>query len=118
VVAYALAGSMNFDFAPTPLGTDSDGNAGVPARHLALRRRCSERSTRRSSPEMFTASYADRLRRRRPLASLPTPDGHVFEWDADSTYVRKPPYFEAMAAEPDRCATSPARGCWPSSATR
>ena len=77
------------------------GQAGVPQGHLArpgrgpgghrLRRsppRCSPRATRTSSPATSAGS------------SLPTPTGNVFEWDADSTYVRKPPYFEGMPAEP------------------
>ena len=50
---------------------------------------------------MFTDSYADVFAGDEQWQSLPTPEGEIFEWDADSTYVRKPPYFEGMPAEPE-----------------
>ena len=102
VVAYALAGSMDIDITTEPLGQDPDGNdvflkdiwpsgPGDPGgRRLGGRaRRCSAATTPTCSP----ATSAGR--------SLPTPEGDVFEWDADSTYVRKPPYFEGMPADPE-----------------
>src|SRR5256714_15517184 len=49
---------------------------------------------------MFAKDYSDVFAGDERWRSLPTPTGNVFEWDADSTYVRKPPYFEGMAAEP------------------
>ncbi len=68
---------------------------------------------------MFTKDYADVFAGDERWQSLPIPTGNTFEWDADSTYVRKPPYFEGMAARArPRSPTSPAPGCWPSSATR
>ena len=68
---------------------------------------------------MFTKDYADVFAGDERWQSLPTPTGDTFAWDPDSTYVRKPPYFEGMAAEPapvDRHRRAP--GCWPSWATR
>ena len=50
---------------------------------------------------MFTDSYADVFAGDQQWQSLPTPEGEIFEWDPDSTYVRKPPYFEGMPAEPE-----------------
>ena len=50
--------------------------------------------------EMFTDSYADVFAGDQQWQSLPTPEGDIFEWDPDSTYVRKPPYFEGMPADP------------------
>ena len=50
--------------------------------------------------EMFTRSYADVFAGDEQWQSLPTPEGEIFDWDADSTYVRKPPYFDGMPAEP------------------
>ena len=50
--------------------------------------------------EMFTDSYADVFAGDQQWQSLPTPEGEIFEWDPDSTYVRKPPYFEGMPADP------------------
>ena len=50
---------------------------------------------------MFTDSYADVFAGDQQWQSLPTPEGQIFEWDPDSTYVRKPPYFDGMPAEPE-----------------
>src|SRR6185312_3016594 len=52
------------------------------------------------SADMFTKDYADVFAGDERWRSLPTPTGDTFEWDASSTYVRKPPYFEGMAASP------------------
>ena len=69
--------------------------------------------------EMFTKDYADVFAGDERWRSLPTPEGKTFEWDPESTYVRKPPYFDGMAARARRrWTTSPAPGCSPSSATR
>ena len=67
--------------------------------------------------EMFASSYADVFDGGERWKSLPTPLGKTFEWDPQSTYVRKPPYFDRMQPlHPSR--TSPAPGCWPNSAIR
>ena len=50
---------------------------------------------------MFSSDYADVFAGDEQWRSLPTPDGDTFDWDADSTYVRKPPYFDGMPAEPE-----------------
>ena len=111
---------MDFDFETDPLGTDPDGSRRLPARHLADRRRGRRTSIDASiNAEMFTNDYADVFAGDERWQSLPTPEGDTFEWDPESTYVRKPPYFDGMprragAGRP----TSPAPGCWPSSATR
>ena len=100
VIAYALAGSMNFDFEVDALGQDQDGNDVFLQRHLARRRpRCRRRSTRSISTDMFTHEYASVFEGDERWRSLPTPDSEVFEWDANSTYVRKPPYFDGMTIE-------------------
>ena len=68
---------------------------------------------------MFTDDYADVFAGDERWQSLPTPEGDTFAWDEESTYVRKPPYFDGM---PERARagrrTSRARGCCSSSATR
>ena len=81
--------------APTP-----DGNARLPARHLARRRGGPGRHRQRDHEEMFTKDYADVFAGDERWQSLPTPTGKTFDWDPDSTYVRKPPYFEGMEPEP------------------
>ena len=120
VVAYALAGTMDIDLANEPLGTGHRRPAGLPARHLADAARDRRTSSpRRSARRCSRRDYADVFAGDERWQSLPTPTGDTFAWDADSTYVRKPPYFEGMAAASRRRSpTSPAPGCWPSSATR
>ncbi|MER3388337.1 MAG: aconitate hydratase AcnA [Microcella pacifica] len=99
VIAYALAGSMNFDFESDPLGQDQEG------KDVFLRDIWPEASEVQSSIDssidtsMFTHQYASVFEGDERWKSLPTPDGATFEWDADSTYVRKPPYFEGLTLE-------------------
>ena len=99
VIAYALAGSMNFDFESDPLGQDQEGN------DVFLRDIWPEASEVQSTIDssidtsMFTHQYASVFEGDERWKSLPTPDGATFEWDADSTYVRKPPYFEGLTLE-------------------
>ena len=99
VIAYALAGSMNFDFETDALGTDPEGN------EVFLRDiwpdAAEVQSTIDSSIDtaMFDTQYASVFEGDERWRSLPTPDGATFEWDAKSTYVRKPPYFDGMTIE-------------------
>ncbi len=101
VIAYALAGTMDFDFDTEPLGTDTDGKPTSSSRTSGPPRPTSRRrSTQSISKEMFTTDYADVFAGDERWQSLPTPEGNTFDWDADSTYVRKPPYFDGMPLEP------------------
>ena len=100
VIAYALAGTMDFDFDSEPLGQDSEGN-DVFLRDIWPAPEDVERTIASSiNRDMFTEDYADVFAGDERWQSLPTPEGDTFEWDAESTYVRKPPYFEGMTAEP------------------
>jgi aconitate hydratase len=100
VIAYALAGTMDFDFDNEPLGQDQDGNA-VFLKDIWPSPDDVERTIAASiSQAMFTEDYADVFAGDQRWQSLPTPEGKTFEWAQDSTYVRKPPYFEGMQAEP------------------
>ncbi|MEO7421153.1 MAG: aconitate hydratase, partial [Ornithinibacter sp.] len=100
VIAYALAGTMDFDFETEPLGQDPDGN-DVFLHDIWPAPADVERTIAASiSTEMFTQDYADVFAGDERWQSLPTPEGDTFDWDPDSTYVRKPPYFEGMGAEP------------------
>ena len=100
VVAYALAGSMDKDITTEPLGTGSDGEPVYLADIWPSPQEVQEVVSSAISSEMFTKDYADVFAGDERWQSLPTPSGNTFEWDADSTYVRKPPYFEGMAQEP------------------
>lgn len=100
VVAYALAGSMDKDITTEPLGKDQDGKPVYLADIWPSPQEISEVVASAISPEGFTAGYADVFAGDQRWQSLPTPTGKTFEWDPQSTYVRKPPYFEGMEMEP------------------
>ncbi|MFG6445626.1 aconitate hydratase [Microbacterium sp. P07] len=99
VIAYSLAGSMNFDFETDALGKDTDGN-DVFLKDI-WPDAAEVQSTIDSSinEEMFTRQYATVFEGDDRWKNLPTPTGDVFEWNEASTYVRKPPYFDGMTME-------------------
>ena len=100
VVAYALAGSMDMDITTEPLGTGSDGEP-VYLRDIWPSSAEVQRTIDESiASEMYTRDYADVFAGDERWTSLPTPTGDTFEWDPESTYVRKPPYFDGMQPEP------------------
>ena len=100
VVAYAIAGTMDFDFENEPLGYDAEGAAVYLRDIWPTTAEIQSVIDEAITAEMFARDYSDVFAGDERWRSLPTPTGNVFEWDADSTYVRKPPYFEGMAAEP------------------
>jgi len=100
VVAYAIAGTMDFDFENEPLGFDGDENPVFLKDIWPSTEEIQSVIEGAITAEMFAKDYSDVFHGDERWRSLPTPTGNVFEWDADSTYVRKPPYFEGMAAEP------------------
>ncbi|MHA7986603.1 aconitate hydratase AcnA [Rathayibacter sp. CAU 1779] len=99
VIAYALAGSMNFDFEADALGTDQDGNDVFLADIWPDAAEVQSTIDSSINQEMFTKEYASVFDGDERWRSLPTPTGSTFEWDAVSTYVRKPPYFDGMTLE-------------------
>jgi len=99
VVAYALAGSMDKDITTEPLGTGPDGEPVYLADIWPSPQEIQEVVASAISSEMFTKDYADVFAGDERWQSLPTPSGNTFDWAADSTYVRKPPYFEGMTLE-------------------
>ncbi len=100
VIAYALAGTMNFDFAADALGQDTDGNDVYLADIWPSAAEVQKTIDSSIDTEMFVRQYASVFDGDDRWKSIPTPTGNVFEWDAKSTYVRKPPYFEGMAVTP------------------
>jgi aconitate hydratase len=100
VVAYALAGRMDIDLLNEPLGEDQDGN-DVYLRDLwPSAEEIQETITRAVRGEMFSRTYADVFTGDPAWRELPVPEGDLFAWEPDSTYVRRPPYFEGMSREP------------------
>ena len=100
VVAYALAGTMDHDFEKDPLGNDANGapiflrDIWPSAHEIATVVESSITSA------MFTKDYASVFDGDHRWKALDTPTGKTFAWDTDSTYVRKPPYFEGMPRNP------------------
>jgi aconitate hydratase len=101
VVAYALAGTMDLDLTTEPLGTGTDGNPVYLRDIWPTGAEIEEVVDAAIASEMFTRDYADVFTGDDRWRALSVPAGKTFEWDTDSTYVRKPPYFEGMPAEPD-----------------
>ncbi len=101
VVAYALAGSMDVDLFNDALGVDPDGNEVFLKDIWPSPTEVEDTIRGAINSEMFAESYKDVFAGDDRWRSLPTPEGKTFEWDQDSTYVRKPPYFEGMPDTPD-----------------
>jgi aconitate hydratase len=100
VVAYALAGTMDHDFENDSLGSDKDGNPVLLKDIWPTAQEIQTVIDSSISSEMFKKDYATVFDGDHRWKSLDTPTGKTFEWDPKSTYVRKPPYFEGMPAEP------------------
>lgn len=100
VVAYAIAGTMDHDFDHDSLGKDSDGNDVYLKDIWPTAEEIASVIESSISSSMFTKDYSSVFDGDHRWKSLATPTGNTFEWDAKSTYVRKPPYFEAMPAKP------------------
>ncbi|MGK8522927.1 aconitate hydratase [Nocardia asteroides] len=101
VIAYALAGTMDFDFETDPLGKDTEGNDVFLKDIWPSPQEIQETIDRVISRDMFLEDYKDVFRGDERWRGLPTPEGKTFEWDPQSTYVRKPPYFEGMPQTPE-----------------
>ncbi len=101
VIAYALAGTMDFDFETEPLGKDENGNEVFLRDVWPSQKDINDTIASAINTEMFTKNYADVFKGDDRWRNLPTPSGNTFEWDSNSTYVRKPPYFDGMPAEPE-----------------
>jgi aconitate hydratase len=100
VIAYALAGTMNFDFATDPLGQDAEGTDVYLADIWPSAAEVQKTIDSSIDTEMFVRQYASVFDGDERWKSIPTPVGNTFDWDDDSTYVRKPPYFEGMSVLP------------------
>jgi aconitate hydratase len=100
VVAYALAGTMNHDFESDAIGNDQSGNPVYLKDIWPSAEEIDAVIASCISSDMFKKDYATVFEGDHRWKSLDTPIGKTFEWEADSTYVRKPPYFDGMPREP------------------
>ncbi|MEV7425033.1 MULTISPECIES: aconitate hydratase AcnA [unclassified Streptomyces] len=99
VVAYALAGSMKVDITKDALGVDQDGKPVYLQDIWPTEAEVNDVVANAIGEDMFNKSYADVFAGDAQWQALPIPTGNTFEWDPQSTYVRKPPYFEGMTME-------------------
>ncbi|GAA2646156.1 aconitate hydratase AcnA [Paractinoplanes durhamensis] len=100
VVAYALAGTMDLDITTEPLGIGSDGQPVFLADIWPSAKEIDDTIAAAIGATGFATAYQDVFAGDEQWQSLPTPEGKTFDWADDSTYVRKPPYFEGMQASP------------------
>ncbi|MGW1026491.1 aconitate hydratase AcnA [Streptomyces sp. NPDC002577] len=99
VVAYAIAGSMKVDITRDAIGTDTEGKPVHLEDIWPTEAEVNEVVASAIGEDMFNKSYQDVFAGDAQWQSLPIPTGNTFEWDPQSTYVRKPPYFEGMTME-------------------
>ncbi|MBA6438673.1 aconitate hydratase AcnA [Streptomyces sp. GMR22] len=99
VVAYAIAGSMKVNITTDALGTDQEGKPVYLADIWPTEAEVNDVVANAIGEDMFNKSYQDVFAGDAQWQALPIPTGNTFEWDPQSTYVRKPPYFEGMTME-------------------
>ena len=100
VIAYSLAGTMDFDFETESLGLDHDGHDVFLKDIWPTPGEVQDTIDSSINSDMFTTQYASVFDGDSRWQSLPTPEGALFDWVSDSTYVRKPPYFDGMSLTP------------------
>ncbi|HUG43094.1 MAG TPA: aconitate hydratase AcnA [Acidobacteriota bacterium] len=101
VVAYALAGRMDIDLVNEPLGAGKDGK-DVYLRDIWPSQKEIRDAVRSAvRREMFAEKYQDVYSGDDRWRELPIPEGDRYEWDAESTYIRKPPFFDGIGPEPE-----------------
>jgi aconitate hydratase len=100
VVAFALAGRVDIDFASEPIGPDKDGKPVFLRDIWPSQKEVSEVVREAINPEMYAQTYARVFQGDRQWQGLKVPEGATYSWDPASTYIKHPPYFEGMAREP------------------
>ncbi|TCP30181.1 aconitase [Scopulibacillus darangshiensis] len=102
VVAYALAGSVNFDLQKDSFGKDADGNDVYFKDIWPTNDEISEVMTKSVSPEMFKKEYSRVFEENERWNDIDTSEGQLYDWDNDSTYIQNPPFFEGLTPEPGK----------------
>ena len=100
VVAYALAGTVNTDLTSDPIGRDGAGQPVYLRDIWPSQREIADAMARVVDAEMFRTQYGKVFEGMSEWETLAVPEGTLFEWDPASTYIRQPPFFADMAAEP------------------
>ena len=97
VVAYALAGTVNIDLSLEPLGKDISGNDVFLKDIWPSNQEISDAIAASIGPEMFKKNYADVFKGDSRWNQIASPEGEIFAWSGDSTYIKNPPYFDGMS---------------------
>jgi aconitate hydratase len=101
VVAYALAGSMNIDLYKEPLGKDREGKKVFLKDIWPSNKEIQDLILTSISADMFTKRYSNISEGPPDWRGIKTSDNNIYDWDATSTYVKKPPFFENLSEEPE-----------------
>jgi aconitate hydratase len=104
VVAYALAGTVNIDLTTQPLGKGSDGKDVYLKDIWPTNKEIGDVIASTIGPEMFKQNYADVFKGDSRWNSIDAPKNERYDWDAKSTYIKNPPYFDGMTMQPGRIA--------------
>ena len=99
VVAYALAGTVNINFETDPVGMDQQGNPVMLADIWPSRDEVAQLVGEVVTPALFTEFYSNTLTRNQRWNNLEAPQGSLFSWTEDSTYIHHPPFFQGMSRE-------------------
>ena len=99
VVAYAIAGTTDIDLSRDPLGTGSDGQPVYLRDIWPSNKEIGDTIAATVGPEMFKQNYADVFKGDSRWAAIASPDGELYAWDAGSTYIKNPPYFDGMTMQ-------------------
>jgi aconitate hydratase len=100
VVAYAIAGNMDFDLLNDSLGDDQDGNPVYMKNIWPTQAEVQDAVVNNIDSTMFKSSYDSVFEGDANWKGIDSPEGEIYTWDADSTYVKNPPYFEGMSKTP------------------
>ncbi|MFL2883262.1 MAG: aconitate hydratase AcnA [Pelagibacteraceae bacterium] len=101
VVAFALAGNMNFDLYKTPLGTDKEGKDVYLKDIWPSNKEIEEIMLSSINAEMFIQRYSNVSEGPKEWSSIKTVDSSIYDWEANSTYVKKPPFFDNLPDKPE-----------------
>jgi len=105
VVAYAIAGSMLINLEKEPLGISDDGEEIFLKDIWPSKQEIDNLISSTINPEMFRKAYEDSLQGDSVWQQLEIPTGEIYEWDNDSTYIKKPPYFDSMTLDLPKMST-------------
>ena len=100
VVAYALAGNINLDLTKDPIGQDSKGQSVYLKDIWPTNEQVAEYVGKFVTAQQFAKSYADVFRGEKQWQDIQVPTGDLYKWDKNSTYIKEPPFFDGISAQP------------------